>query len=682
MADLSGLGILVTRPAEQAEPLCRLIEQAGGQPIRLPLLEILPEGPDSEGAAALARAATADWLIFVSANAVRCALLLLDGDPGRLHGPRIAAIGQATAEALGRAGITVDLTPKPQFNSESLLAMPELADVAGRRVLIVRGRGGRELIAETLAARGAEVGYAEVYRRVLPARDASAVLDAWRGGRIHALVLTSGEALKNLGLLLAGRDKQLLATTPAVVVSDRIAQQARSAGCGRVVTAAGADDRAIVDALAGTLAELSRTSINNGDTPLADEEKELQPDAEQPDANPDIVNGETQAAPPKKSHYGAWLGYLSLFFVVILAAGGFLLLQELRSKQEGLGGELNKGDQQMLELTRQITGLQSELATLHSQFATVQSQVTTEDSKFEREVSAQGTSFNEKLDTTRAELAAAIQHLQHQMNRSRGDLMIADAEYLLSVANQKLHLVGDVKAVLAMMEAADQRLHDSGDPAAFKVREALAEEIKIVKSITPPDLVGTSAKLLVMESEIRGLPLFLPHSDPKPDPHGGTAPAADGAAGEGFLDSKLKDFKDLVTVRRTDRPITAILAPEEASAIRQVMLLKLEMSRAALLRGDEAMFQANVDSASQWLHENFDHDTPTVKEIAGELKALRELKIQIPFPDISKSLSLLRNIEKVRLDVEKAQSGARTAAPPAPAPAPVAEPQPESGAQP
>ncbi|NJD08416.1 MAG: fused uroporphyrinogen-III synthase HemD/membrane protein HemX [Methylococcaceae bacterium] len=679
MADLSGFGILVTRPAEQAEPLCRLIAETGAECIRLPLLEILPEGPESPGAAALATTGTADWLIFVSANAVRCGLALLDNDPTRLFGPRIAAIGQATADALARAGVTVDLTPKPQFNSESLLAMPELAEVAGKRVLIVRGRGGRELIAETLTARGADVAYAEVYRRVLPARDASAVLEAWRNGRIHAIVLTSGEALKNLGLLLAGRDKQLLTTTPAVVISDRIAEQAKAAGCDRVVTATGADDRAIVDALAGTLAELSRTSINHGDTPLADEEKELQPDAEQPAASPDIVNAEVPAAPPKKSHYGAWLGYLSLFFVVILAAGGFFLLQELRSKQEGLGGELNKGDQQMLELTRQITGLQSELATLHSQFATVQSQVTTEDSKFEREVTEQGSAFTDKLDSPRAELAAAIQHIQHQMNQSRGDLMIADAEYLLSVANQKLHLVGDVKAVLAMMEAADQRLHDSGDPAAFKVREALAEEIKIVKSISPPDLVGTSAKLLVMESEVRNLPLFLPHSDLKPDQHETTPSTGEGS--DGFLDSKLKGFKDLVTVRRTDRPIATILAPEEASAIRQVMLLKLEMSRAALLRGDESMFQANIDSASQWLHENFAHDTAAVKEIAAELKTLGELKIQIPFPDISKSLTLLRNIEKVRLDVEKTQSGSKAAAP-TQSPTPAAEPQPESGAQP
>jgi len=680
MGRLAGLAVLVTRPAEQAETLCRLIEQEDGTPFRLPLLEIEAAASDSAGGAALREARGADWLVFVSANAVRCALRLLKGDLTALRGPRVAAIGQATADTLMGAGIAVDLTPKPQFNSESLLAMPELADVAGRRFLIVRGQGGRELIGTTLTARGAEVRYAEVYRRAMPAADASAVLDAWNGSGTRAIVLTSGEALNNLGILLSASGREVPAAATAVVIGERIAELARAAGFRQVIAVA-ADDPAIVAALAGVAAEQSRPSNNNGDTPLADEEKEQQPEADQPAASPDIADA--AAAQPRKRHAGAWLGYLALFIVVLMAVGGFYLLQELRSKQEGLGGELNKGDQQMLELTRQITGLQSELATLHSQFATVQSQVANEDSKFEREVNAQGSAFTDKLDTARAELAAAIQHIQHQMNQSRGDLMIADAEYLLSVANQKLHLVGDVKAVLAMMEAADQRLHDSGDPAAFKVREALAEEIKIVKSITPPDVVGTSAKLLVMESEVRSLPLFLPHSDLKPDAHADAAPAPSGEEPEnsGFLNSKLKDFKDLVTVRRTDRPITAILAPEEVSAIRQVMLLRLEMSRAALLRGDEAMFHGNVDSALQWLQENFDHDSGTVKGIGTELRALRDLRIQVPFPDVSKSLSLLRNIEKIRLDVEKTQAGNKPPAA-APAPQPVAEPQPETGAQP
>jgi uroporphyrinogen-III synthase len=667
MNPLSGQGILVTRPADQAAPLCELIEEAGGRAIRFPLIEIEPVLDAPESIQQLLDLAGDDWLIFVSANAVKFALELVPAGAQSMAGPRIGAVGQATAEALEAAGLQVDLVPKPQFNSEALLAMPELADVEGRKVVIVRGEGGRELIAETLRSRGAKVTYAEVYRRTMPKQEIAEVVELWRSGGVQAVTLTSGEMLQHLVALLGEANRELLTSTPVVVVSERIAQVANDIGCRRVVTAQGPNDQAVLQAVVEIMQENLTISRTNGETPLADEDKEIQPELNQSDviAEPVPAAVESPVVPAKKAHFGAWLGYLSLGFVLLLAVGGFFLLQELRSKQEGLGGELNKGDQQMLEITRQITGLQSELATLHSQLATMGSQVTTEDSKFERELGEQGASFSEKLDTTRSDLAASIQHIQRQMNQTRGDLMVADAEYLLSVANQKLHLVGDVKAVIAMMEAADQRLYDSGDPAAFKVREALAEEITLLKSIAPADIVGASAKLLVLEGKVKELPLFLPHSNAQGEDHTVLPQGEEAATPEqtGALGTALKSFKDLVTVRRSDRPINAILVPEEVAAIRQVMLLRLEMARAALLRGDQALLEANVDSALAWLQENFDGDTAPVQDIAAELKGLRELKIQVPFPDVSKSLSMLRNIERLRVETEKAQASPKATAP-------------------
>lgn len=415
-----------------------------------------------------------------------------------------------------------------------------------------------------------------------------------------------------------------------------------------------------------------------GDTALVDAEKELTPVGDQAlasnEAKP-LGDSGPQAAPPKKTRFGAWLGYATLLLILVLIGAGVFLLQELRSKQEGLGSGLDKGDKQMQELLHQISGLQGELAALHSQFATLQSQVTTEDSKFERAIGEQGASFGEKLEGAKSELEQSIQHIQQQLNKTRGDLMVADAEYLLSIANQKLHLIGDVKAVLAAMEAADQRLHDSGDPGVFKVREVLAGEINQLKGVQPPDIVGISAKLLALEAKVPEIPLFLPHSDRAKEHHEQpkeAEPAAEGEGG-GLLDSTLKDLKGLVTVRHTDRPVQAVLLPEEVEALRQILLLKLEMARTSLLRGDDALYKSNIESAQSWLHEHFDHDAALTQGATEEIKALQAMPIRIPFPDISQSLAMLRNIDKLRLEAEKTEGGA---------PANGDTAKPEAGAQP
>lgn len=241
---LSGVGVLVTRPAAQAEGLCHLIEAAGGRAIRFPAIEIQPAGDAQALRGRLAE--PWDLLVFVSRNAVEHAQALFPG--GRLpHGPRLAAVGRATAEALSRAGRPAGLVPAGRFDSESLLALPELADVRGWRVLILRGEGGRALLGETLAVRGAEVAYAEVYRRVLPSLPVEGLRARWRA-EVAVAMATSDEVLQNLVRLLGSAGRSLLLATPLVVVSERTKTLAHELGFARVRVAERADDEAILAA--------------------------------------------------------------------------------------------------------------------------------------------------------------------------------------------------------------------------------------------------------------------------------------------------------------------------------------------------------------------------------------------------------------------------------------------------
>ena len=243
--DLAGRGVLVTRPRAQAAALCQLIAAAGGRALAFPTIEIEAAG-DRESARRLL-AEPADLLFFTSRNAVYYALALFPG--GVLPAsPRLAAVGKATAEALTAAGRAPDLVPEGRYDSESLLALPELQELGGVRALIVRGEGGRPLLGETLRARGAEVAYAEVYRRVLPEVEPAALLAGWERD-VHFVTATSGEILDNLMRILGEAGRERLLATPLAVVSDRTRLDALRLGFVRVELADRADDPALVQAL-------------------------------------------------------------------------------------------------------------------------------------------------------------------------------------------------------------------------------------------------------------------------------------------------------------------------------------------------------------------------------------------------------------------------------------------------
>lgn len=189
-----------------------------------------------------------DWLIFISANAVNFVLNSNNGTINRLRRLRLAAVGKATAKALQNNGLTVDLLPQHGFDSEALLRTPAMSAVDGKRCVIVRGQGGREKLADALRERGAEVDYLEVYRRVMPQADNSALLERLRENRLDAITITSGEALRNLMEMLGGQ-ACLLLPVPLVVISRRIGQMAETMGFKRIVVSDGPADTSILQTL-------------------------------------------------------------------------------------------------------------------------------------------------------------------------------------------------------------------------------------------------------------------------------------------------------------------------------------------------------------------------------------------------------------------------------------------------
>lgn len=235
---LAGLNIVVTRPREQAASLAQRIEQAGGKPVLFPLLEINPVADPQPLRSLVTRLSEYNLAIFISPNAVRYgmqAILAAGSLPPAL---KIATVGQGSAKALHDLGVREIIAPQERFDSEALLALPELQQVAGWQVVIFRGDGGRELLGESLKARGAAVEYATCYQRSKPQQSIAMLLAA----HPHAITVTSSEALGYLWEMMDDATKARLVSKPLFVPHARIAQAAQKQGWNNVISTAAGDD--------------------------------------------------------------------------------------------------------------------------------------------------------------------------------------------------------------------------------------------------------------------------------------------------------------------------------------------------------------------------------------------------------------------------------------------------------
>lgn len=247
---LSGINILVTRPAHQAVFLTDRIGALGGNPILFPVLEITDiEDPTSLNDV-ITRLNEFDWAIFVSPNAVNKAMpLIIKQHPILPSHLRIAVVGKGSADALKRYGIKEVLVPTEQFDSESLLKLNELQNMPGKRVVIFRGDGGRQLLGDTLIQRGANVEYVACYHRDKPSVDTAPLLAAWSQNQINAVIITSSEGLHNLFDIIGSHGQQLLKSTPIFTVHERIAQTAKDLGLEKIVYLPSQGDEGLLKSL-------------------------------------------------------------------------------------------------------------------------------------------------------------------------------------------------------------------------------------------------------------------------------------------------------------------------------------------------------------------------------------------------------------------------------------------------
>ena len=258
MPALHGVGVLVTRPEQQAMPLCRLLETQGASTLRLPAIEIKAAGDWRETLPRLGALRSFDVIIFTSANAVRFGASLLD----QQRDLTLVAIGPATARALNQAGYRVAgvrpaavsaVPTRGGFDSETLLMHPKLERPAGQRILIITGSNGRPFLEQELIRRGAEVVTAEVYRRVpvtLSPAVLASLLDSFKDGAVQVITATSLEIADSLLRLATPALRGEFERVHWLVPGERVAAGVRELGLAApLVSATSAEDQDLVSAL-------------------------------------------------------------------------------------------------------------------------------------------------------------------------------------------------------------------------------------------------------------------------------------------------------------------------------------------------------------------------------------------------------------------------------------------------
>jgi len=239
---INGQSVLVTRPAPQAKQLCEQLTAEGFRPICYPTIATQAVDEPTQATAILQASHDADYLIFVSANAVLQANLLLNSQWPK-NDASVVAIGPKTAEALKKIDLPVTISADKPFSSEQLLEkFPD--ELKAKKALIIKGEGGRTLLAEQLQQRGMNVSTVDVYKRVLPRKHDFKLLEL-----PHYITITSQLALDNLFVLAQLTAKQLKQHSTFVVFSQRIARHAKNLGCQHVISCEEASDFGLISAI-------------------------------------------------------------------------------------------------------------------------------------------------------------------------------------------------------------------------------------------------------------------------------------------------------------------------------------------------------------------------------------------------------------------------------------------------
>lgn len=641
--------LLITRPRYQARALAQQALSEGWRALSLPLFTIAPVGSDEERKERLEAVADADWWIFTSTNAVT-----LTESSGPSRWARCAAIGAATANALEAAGHPPEAVPEGSFSTEALLALPEFTEVTGQRIVIIGNEAPRDTLREMLAERGAQVDTMAVYR--LEAIEHSAEEVASQVSDADIAILTSVSAAERLWSLSDASTRRRLAEMPLVVPSERVADYCRSRGMHGPHAVAQPMSNAALLAAADTLPTMQKnehdtesgaqeTSAKAAPAAVSVKPEEATPSApetgttgsdEAPEQEAGAVPASSPPPPPPPSSAGASAkkrgggGWLLVVVILLLLAGG------------AAGGWWGWQQLQRIETatTDRVDALQSRVEDQREAIASARASA----SGATQQVNGLTKDITELAAQTENQ-AEKLRAIERIVDAGRTQAHLVAVEQLLLGANERLQLGRDAAGARRALALADERLAALDDPRFFEVRETIAEEMSALRAVEKVDRTAIALQLSAIIKRANALRLrggvpettapSLP-DDPSADPGQ--------PAWKRILHSVRDALASVFVVRRTDVPVKPLMAPEQDGLVRSVLLLRLEAARAALMAGEQSTYTSALEDARRWLDAQYATEDAAVQAAMQELKELEGEVLKPEMPDITQSLTKLREV--------------------------------------
>ncbi|WP_207061589.1 uroporphyrinogen-III C-methyltransferase [Motiliproteus sp. SC1-56] len=338
------------------------------------------------------------------------------------------------------------------------------------------------------------------------------------------------------------------------------------------------------------------------------------------------------AAQSSGSGKSGWVGALALLVALgALALAGFDYYQMQRMHAQSLAqlDAMRKNLSQSQQAAEQAQGSVAQVS------GTVQ------------QLSQQLDSKQQSVDELQNRLTRGMQQITKMQGNNRRDWLLAEVEYLLRLANQRVLMENSPKGALALLQSADQILEETDDVSLYDIRKALAKDIAALEAVPKLDVTGSFVKLAALNEQVDNL-RQVPVTDKGelPDLLKGITPdSVEQSWNDGLKASwnrAMDSLGQLVVVQHRDEPVEPLLSPEQNYFLQQNLHLMLEQAQLALLQGKQGPYDASLDKAKEWIRTYFESEDATTQALLKGLKEMEGLQVAPPLPDISGSLKSLK----------------------------------------